>query len=356
MDIKISLYSLAEWLIRVDNFPFASDHDAGHGDAAFLLAALRAAADPSRLRLLALCARDGLTVGELVDIVGQSQPRVSRHLKVLVDAGLLERLREGSRVFHRLARRGEGATIGRGLLALLPEGDGLLTLDRTRLETIMARRAAAANAYFQRNASRWGDLRALHVADSAVEDAIAELLDIGTGTGRMLEVLGPRVAHAQGIDLSTEMLAVARDHLARGRLANCDVRQADMYQLPYADGSFDAVTVHQVLHFADRPARVIAEAARVLRPGGRLLVADLAPHAMEYLRDEHEHRRLGFDDGEVAGWFETAGLTAGPVRHFTGKPLVVAIWTADRPPGELSQTGRARPPATPLPFQQHAIG
>lgn len=328
------------------------------GGISSLLAALRAAAEPTRLRILALCAEGELTVSELIEVLGQSQPRVSRHLKVLAEAGLLERLREGSWVFYRLARRGRAAEVARALLELTPADDPMRALDAARLRAIFERRTQAAAEYFRRNASRWGELRALHADDGEVEAALlgllpaqaTDLLDIGTGTGRMLEVLGPHVGHAQGVDLSTEMLAVARDHLVRGGLTNCDVRQADMYQLPYPDGSFDAVTMHQVLHFADRPANVIAEAARVLRPGGRLLIADLAPHAMEQLRDAHEHRRLGFDDAEIAGWLAAAGLVAGPKRHFTGKPLVVAIWSADRP--AVAQ----RPTANFRLSPQHAVG
>ena len=334
------------------------------GGISGLLAALRAAAEPSRLRILVLCAEGELTVSELIEVLGQSQPRVSRHLKVLAEAGLLERLREGTWVFYRLARHGQAAEVARALLELTPSADPVRDLDTARLGAIFERRTRTAAEYFRRNAAHWGELRALHVDDGEVEAALldllpkgaASLLDIGTGTGRVLEVLGPQVGQAVGVDLSTEMLAVARDHLSRGGHGNCEVRQADMYQLPFPDGSFAAVTVHQVLHFAERPARVIAEAARVLRPGGRLAIADLAPHEREYLRTEHEHRRLGFADAEVAGWLSVAGLTPGPMRHFTGKPLTIAIWSADRP------ALRPAPADRPNPFDDspqpslHALG
>ncbi len=320
--------------IKVDGNPIQN----GDGDVAELLARLRAVAEPSRLRILALCAQGELTVSELVDVLGQSQPRVSRHLKVLAEAGLLERLREGSWVFYRLARRGRDADVARGLLALAPGQDPILELDAARLTAILDRRAAAAADYFSRNAARWGAVRALHADEGEVEAALRDLLpadtesllDIGTGTGRMLEVLGPRVVHAQGIDQSTEMLAVARENIARAGLSHCGVRQADMYSLPFPAASFDAVTVHQVLHFAEHPGRVIAESARVLRPGGRLLVADLAPHQLDHLRGEHEHRRLGFSDDEVAGWFTAAGLVPGTPRALPGDPLTVVVWNADR--------------------------
>ncbi|MGY8993436.1 MAG: ArsR/SmtB family transcription factor [Rhodospirillales bacterium] len=309
------------------------------GEVAGLLASLRAVAEPSRLRILALCAQGELTVSELVDVLGQSQPRVSRHLKVLAEAGLLERLREGTWVFYRLTRRGRDADVARGLLALAPGRDPILELDAVRLKAILDRRAAAAANYFRRNALRWGAVRALHADEGEVEAALRNLLpadtesllDIGTGTGRMLEVLARYVQHAQGIDQSTEMLAVARENIARARLSNCGVRQADMYSLPFPANSFDAVTVHQVLHFAEHPSHVIAEAARVLRPGGRLLVADLAPHQLDHLRGEHEHRRLGFSNDEVSGWFTAAGLMPGTPRALPGDPLTVVVWSADRP-------------------------
>jgi ubiquinone/menaquinone biosynthesis C-methylase UbiE/DNA-binding transcriptional ArsR family regulator len=301
-----------------------------------LLSGLRAAAEPTRLRLLALCAQGELTVSELTDILGQSQPRVSRHLKLLCDAGLLDRFREGNWVFYRLAERGD---LARLLVGLVPERDPVLALDRERLQAIKRQRAAQAAEYFRANAAQWDRIRSLHVDDHEVEAAllrllpaggIDDLLDIGTGTGRMLEVFGARVRRAVGIDLSREMLAVARANLERADLRHCAIRQGDMYQLPLAGASFDAVLIHQVLHYADRPADVIAEAARVLRPGGLLVIIDFAPHALEYLRSEHAHRRLGFADAEVLGWCRAAGLEPEPVRHLPGEPLTVSLWAARR--------------------------
>ena len=305
-----------------------------------LLQALRAAAEPTRLRLLGLCAIGELTVSELVDILGQSQPGVSRHLKVLTDAALLERVREGSWVFHRLVQDGPGAGIAGRLLEMLPTDDALLALDRKRLDAVKENRAKAAAAYFRRNARRWGELRSLYVDESEVErvlsrllptDEVRDLLDVGTGTGRMLQVFGAGVCRAEGIDLSREMLAVARANLEGAGLRNCVLRKGDMYRLPYPDASFDAVTIHQVLHFADDPARAIAEAARVLRPGGHLLVADFAPHDLEYLRDEHEHRRLGFSDFQVSSWCEGTYLETREIAHLPGDPLTVTVWLADKP-------------------------
>ncbi|HXZ02330.1 MAG TPA: metalloregulator ArsR/SmtB family transcription factor [Stellaceae bacterium] len=301
-----------------------------------LLSGLRAAAEPTRLRLLVLCAQGELTVGELTEILGQSQPRVSRHLKLLCDAGLLDRFREGSWVFYRRAEHG---ALARLLLELLPEADPTLALDRERLAQVQRQRAEQAAAYFRANAARWDRIRSLYIDEKEVEAALVRLLpteelhdflDIGTGTGRMLEIFGPRVERALGVDLSREMLAVARVNLERAALRNCSIRQADMYQLPLAGASFDAAVIHQVLHYAEHPAQVIAEAARVLRPGGRLVIVDFAPHALEFLRTEHAHRRLGFADAEMTLWCRAAGLEPETVRRLPGDPLTVSLWPARR--------------------------
>ena len=305
-----------------------------------LLSALKAVAEPTRLRLLALCAGADLTVSELVRILAQSQPRVSRHLKLLAEAGLLDRFREGSLVFHRLAGEGAGASMARRMLEMLPPADPVLALDQARLTEVKDARAEAAAAYFRRNAANWDKVRSLYVDECEVEGVFEDLLpengahdllDVGTGTGRMLEVLGGRFERAQGIDLSHEMLAVARVNIERAGLDHCAIRNGDMYQLPFAAASFDVVTIHQVLHFAERPARAIAEAARVLRPGGRVVVADFAPHDLEFLRHEHAHRRLGFGDAEVGAWFEGAELEPGRIVHLPGNPLTVTVWSAAKP-------------------------
>jgi len=304
-----------------------------------LLLALRAAAESTRLRLLVLCARGELTVSELAQILGQSQPRVSRHLKLLCDAGLLDRFREGSWVFYRLSSGTAASSLMRNLVTACGEADRTIALDLQRLAAIKRQRAEHAAAYFRENAARWHHIRSLYVDEREVEAALdqiiaaaqpQDLLDIGTGTGRMLEILGPHVGHALGIDQSREMLAVARVNLERAGLANGSVRLADMYQLPLADACFDAIVIHQVLHYAERPADAIAEAARVLRPEGVLIVVDFAPHTLEFLRDEQAHRRLGFADGEVADWCRAAGLDPAPARHLSGDPLTVVIWTAYR--------------------------
>ena len=305
-----------------------------------LLAALRAVAEPTRLRLVVLCARGELTVSELTQILGQSQPRVSRHLKLLCEAGLLDRFREGSWVFYRLSRSSPASALAGQLVATCGETDATIAVDLQRLGAIKRQRSDFASAYFRDNAPQWHRIRSLYIDEREVEAALVEivdaagprdLLDIGTGTGRMLEILAPRVELALGVDQSREMLAVARVNLERAGLENGSVRLGDMYRLALPDASFDAVVVHQVLHYADRPAEAIAEAARVLRPNGVLLLVDFAPHSLEFLRDEHAHRRLGFADGEVAEWCEAAGLDPVPPRRLAGDPLTVVIWTAQRP-------------------------
>src|SRR3954469_2119644 len=322
-----------------------------------LLGALRAAAEPSRLRLLVLCARGELTVTELAQILGQSQPRVSRHLKLLCDAGLLDRTREGSWVFYRLGSGKAVSSLSRYLVDACGEDDETISLDLQRLAAIKRQRAELAAAYFRENAADWRRIRSLYIDEAEVEAALAgivaafaprDLLDIGTGTGRMLELLGPRVANALGIDQSREMLAIARVNIEQAGLSNCIVRLGDMYQLPLPDASFDAAVIHQVLHYADRPAACIAEAARVLRPGGGLIIVDFAPHALEFLRDEHAHRRLGFADDDIAGWCRAAGLELGQPHRLAGDPLTVVIWTARRRPAMTNPSAGTARSAAPV--------
>ena len=304
-----------------------------------LLAALRAVAEPTRLRLLVLCSHGELTVSELAEILGQSQPRVSRHLKLLCEAGLLDRFREGSWVFYRLSPRGTAGTLAHDLVTACGRRDPTIALDLQRLSAIKRDRAERAAAFFSDIAPRWDSIRSLYIDEREVEAALAQivgaaaprdLMDVGTGTGRMIEVLAPRVGQALGVDQSREMLAVARVNLERAGATNAMVRLGDMYQLPLPDASFDAVVIHQVLHYADRPAAVIVEAARVLRPGGVLVIVDFAPHLLEFLRDEHAHHRLGFTDAEVAEWCHAAGLDPAPPRHLAGDPLTVVIWASRR--------------------------
>jgi ubiquinone/menaquinone biosynthesis C-methylase UbiE len=307
-----------------------------------LVAMLRAAGDPTRLRLLLLLRQAELTVSELIEIVGQSQPRVSRHLKLLGEAGLLERFKEGSWVFYRAADRGKGAELGAALTNLADPSLG--QADMARLAHVRQARAAAAAAYFKANAPEWERIRALHAPEKDVEAAIVKhltmrpiqnLLDAGTGTGRMLELLAPHARRAVGVDVSPEMLAIARDRLLRENFKNTQVRLADTYRLPFAGDTdaFDAVLFHQVLHYLDDPGAAVVEAARVMAPGGRLLIADFAPHTLEFLRDDYAHRRLGFSDREVEGWFATAGLKPGDSETIApasavAEKLTVKLWSA----------------------------
>lgn len=316
-----------------------------------LLAALKAVAEPNRFRLVALCAAGDLTVSELTNILGLSQPGISRHLKLLTDAGVLERFSEGTKVFHRLSNGGTGGDVARHLISLVPEDNERLARDREGLEEVKALRAKAAANYFSTIAPEWDKIRSLHVDELEVERVLVRLLpkdidsmlDMGTGTGRMLEIFGPRVGRAVGVDQSPEMLAIARANLERARLENCTVRKADMYTLPFPANSFDAVTVHQVLHFAVDPARAIAAAARVMRSGGCLLVSDFAPHDVEDLRAQHAHHRLGFSDREVKAWFDEAGLDCGEIVHLPGDPLTVTVWQATKSAADAAlPTGAGR--------------
>lgn len=304
-----------------------------------LLSGLRAAGEPTRLRLLALCAYGELSVGELTQIMGQSQPRVSRHLKLLVEAGLLDRFREGAQVYYRIAERTEAAQLARTLVDLLPAEDPELNRDLIRLDQVKQKRADMAQSYFRENAVRWNQIRALHVPEALLEEEflevigekrISDYLDIGTGTGRLLELLASRTERGMGIDLSQEMLTVARTNLEKAALRNVHVRQADMYNMPVADNSVDLATLHLVLHYSDDPAAVIEEAARVLKPGGRLVIVDFAPHTVEQLRTEHQHHRLGFDDEEIKTWLAQSELTSGLSRDLQGQPLTVKIWQGTR--------------------------
>ena len=308
-----------------------------------LLAGLRAAAEPTRLRILAVLSRTDLTVTELTQVLGQSQPRVSRHLKLLCDAGLLTRFQEGTWVFYRLADDGPGADLAQAVLARVPDDDTDLVRNLERLDSVRRTRAEAAAQFFKEIAPHWDRIRSLYVPETEVERAMLkavedhrldDLLDIGTGTGRILQVFAGRVRRGLGIDLSREMLSVARANLERRNLRHCHVRQGDIYNLTVPQGSVDVVTIHHVLHFLDDPAAAIREAARTLRPGGRLLIIDFAPHQLEFLRSEYAHRRLGFTDEEIAGWCKAAGLEELRIEHLKARgekakeKLIVTLWTA----------------------------
>lgn len=314
-----------------------------------LLAQLRATAEPTRLRLLALCARGALCVTDLCDVLGQSQPRLSRHLKLLVEAGLLERIPEGANAYFQVPA---SATLVRPLLARLPEDEPQMVADRRQAARIAAERARAASEAFRRDGADWDELRALDLPARAIESAIAEMLparigklvDIGTGTGGLLELLADRTESALGLDASREMLALARARLAeRGIAGHCAVRQADMYRLPLPDGSQDVATLQMVLHYAEDPAAALAEAARVLRPDGTLLVVDLAPHERADVMAHHAHRWPGFDDALMDRWLDGAGCVLRHVNQIPGA-MAVRLWSAQR----LPQPARSPEPALEL--------
>jgi ArsR family transcriptional regulator len=306
-----------------------------------LLTALRACAEPTRLRILALAARGSFCVMEFTEILGQSQPRLSRHLRLLGEAGLLEREREGANVWFTLPPPETlGGSLARSVLKRLPEDDATLVTDRRQAAQALAERARQASESFRRKGADWDEMRALDLPAGAVEDALlgllppaglGRLLDIGTGTGRLLEVLAPRVSAGLGIDASRAMLALARSRLARPGLTHCAVRRADMYRLPLADAGFDLVVLQMVLHYAEDPAAALAEAARVLRPGGRLLVVDLGAHARTDLMIRLAHRWPGFDDKRMRDLFEHAGLAPEAALAVPGA-LEVRLWPAVRLP------------------------
>ena len=295
----------------------------------------QALADPTRLRIVALLRLMELSVGELAQILAQSQPRVSRHLKILADAGVLERRKEGSWVFLTLADPAQVEP----MFALIDEWadastQAMFAADSARTEKIRAERAEAASRHFEAIAEVWDQIRSLHVAECDVERAIdrslgkrplGRLVDVGTGTGRMIELFGPRSSQAIGIDRSSEMLRLARVKLEAAGIPS-SLRQGDMYALPLGDESADTIVLHQVLHYAHSPASAIAEAARVLVPGGTLLVVDFAAHDREELRERDAHIRLGFEDEAMRSWFTAAGLAIDEIQHLKGGELTVTLW------------------------------
>lgn len=288
-----------------------------------LLQVLWALDEETRLRIVALLQHGELTVTDLTDILGQSQPRISRHLKLLADAGVVDKHREGTWAFFDLVTDGPVGELVGQVLAMTDPHDGRVAADLDRLGVVRSRRAAAAQEYFAGIAPRWDEERSLHASDAIVEQAIIEtlgstsyssMLDVGTGTGRMLQLLGGRAERAVGLDSSHSMLAVARANLERAEVRGIDLRQGDIYSPPFAGDSFDLIVIHQVLHFLDEPAQAVRAVARLLTQGGRLLIVDFSPHSLEFLRTDHAHLRLGFRADTVAGWLEQAGLDVPTIR------------------------------------------
>jgi ubiquinone/menaquinone biosynthesis C-methylase UbiE len=310
-----------------------------------LNATLKAAGDGTRLRILCLLHEAELTVSELTEILRQSQPRISRHLKLLVEARLVERFPEGSWAFFRCTGHGPAAAVAEGLVEALDPDDPTIARDHERLAGVRAVRVRAAQDYFRRHAADWDRIRRLHTTDDAIEAEIRtllldrpfrSLLDLGTGTGRILEMFSPEIERGLGVDLNREMLAFARSRLDHAGIRNCSVRHGDIFDLAMPPDSFDVVVIHQVLHFLDDGGRAVHEAARVLRPGGRLLVVDFGPHQLEFLRDEYAHRRLGFLPDTVTQWMEQAGLQGIVHKSLepepgSGRQIAVSLWLAHDP-------------------------
>jgi ubiquinone/menaquinone biosynthesis C-methylase UbiE len=309
-----------------------------------LLNIMRALADPTRLRITLLIRQLELSVSEVVQILGQSQPRVSRHIKILDEAGIAERRREGAWVFLRPGPMLSNAAIA-PLFGLPGTEDSRAVLrDLERLKEVRAARTEMAAAYFDARAAEWDSIRSLHIAEAEVEAAmrailgearLGRVLDIGTGTGRMVELFAGQAERFVALDNSVEMLRLARAKLAG--MANAAAVQGhteivlgDFNALPFADGSFDTILFHQVLHYAQHPETAIGEAARVLAPEGQLMVVDFASHDLEELRSVHAHARLGFSDDSMSRAFAAAGLVPARTETLAGGKLAVKIWLGQR--------------------------
>jgi ArsR family transcriptional regulator len=297
----------------------------------------RALADPTRMRIVHLLWAMELAVGEIALVVGQSQPRVSRHIRILVDAGLVERRKEGSWVFLSICSEAPARALAAFLDAAPPSPEEMLWIeaDLARLAAVRAERARAAEQFFATYAEQWDALRALQAPEADVEAAMTALLageplgrliDIGTGTGRIATIFAGSADQVLGIDRSAEMLRLARGKLAEEANGKVRFMAGDFYDLPATDGSADTAILHQVLHYAQAPEKAITETARVLRPGGRLLVVDFAPHEHEELRLRDAHARLGFSDRQMSGWFAAAHLDLATVEALAGDTLTVKLW------------------------------
>lgn len=310
-----------------------------------LLNVFRALADPTRMRIMHLLRAMELSVGEIAHVMDQSQPRVSRHIRILVEAGLIDRRKEGNWVFLRLGN----SPLCRDLMQLFAdapqdESEAMwLQADLARLAAVRADRARAADDYFARHAEQWDAIRSLHVSETEVEAAMLAMakayaaqaakgrfLDIGTGTGRMVQLFGGVASHVTAIDRSPDMLRLARAKLPEEGAEKYDLLLGDFSALPLAPASVDFITMHQVLHYAQDPAAVLAEAARVLARDGCLLIVDFAPHEREELRTRDQHARLGFADEQMKDWFAAAGLRMEAIESLPGNDLTVKLWLGRR--------------------------
>ncbi|MCF6198396.1 MAG: metalloregulator ArsR/SmtB family transcription factor [Hyphomicrobiaceae bacterium] len=318
-------------------------------DTKQLLTALKAAGEATRLRILALLEQGELNVGDLTHILQQSQPRISRHLRLLDEAGLIERFREGSFVYCRLAQKEVAGDLVNQAIRLLDPHDPELASDRKRARCLQKQRVEASQIWFRENAAKWDEIRSLYISDREVEAAMLDLLplarqhkrfellfDLGTGTGRVLELLSDRVKEAIGIDSSPSMLDYARSRLSGKGLEHCQVRLGDLGNLSYGSETADLTIMHQVLHFLVEPQVAIREAGRLLRAGGHLLIVDFAPHDLDFLREEFAHERLGFSDPQINGWLKRAGLVPKRTQKLAAsegrgdQKLSVSLWLAQK--------------------------
>ena len=346
--IKISLYLFEVIALNHSSFEMEDAVDV-----------LKAIGEPTRMRLLILLSQSDLTVSDLTDILGQSQPRISRHLKLLADAGLIERYQEGAWAYFRSIKEGRNANLLRQIIEGLSRDDKILSHDHERLVSVKETRAAKAQEYFSLNAESWEEIRRHHVPEERVEKELCNiigsapinsLLDLGTGTGRILELLQGQYRRGLGVDASHRMLTIARDKLDKAGITHASVRQGDIFNLSFERQSFDLIIIHQVLHFLYDPAPAIKEATKMLSPGGRMVVIDFAPHDLDYLRSDFAHARLGFPHETVAEWMKSQGLDVEKISDLTpqneqDQKLTVTIWMGKDPRlliAEQSESGLAR--------------
>lgn len=321
-----------------------------------LLDQLKALAEPTRLRIVVALESCELTVSEICQVLGQTQPRVSRHLRLLTDAGLLHRHAEGTSAYFGLRGHYADKDLLAALAPFIDRSSAVFERDQARLEVVRAERADRAAEYFAEVADEWDQLREMHAPVAEVEAAmlssiepakVSTLLDIGTGTGRVLELFADRIERGVGVDLSRQMLSVARARVDDDRLSHCTVRHADIYDLDLPAGSQEVVILHHVLHFLSDPASALTVAADVLAPGGTLMVVDFAAHGLEHLRTEHAHLHLGFADAEITEWCAALGLDTSTAQHFLPPPdsgedaLTVSLWTATKPAGQDTEASSA---------------
>jgi ubiquinone/menaquinone biosynthesis C-methylase UbiE len=309
-----------------------------------ILNIFRALADPTRLRIMLLLQKMELAVGELAQILDQSQPRISRHIRILDEARLAERRKEGSWVFLKPGPAAELQILGRIFRSGTVAKSEQAMQDQAQLSLVRKARAEMAERYFAAHAEQWDAIRSLHLPEAEVERAmlallrdvpLGKMLDIGTGTGRMVELFGASAQSIVAIDNSPEMLRLARAKLLESETASgsnlvqkTELKQGDFNHLPLANGAVDSVILHQVLHYAQHPEAVLVEVSRVLKPAGIVLIADFAAHDREDLRTEHAHARLGFSDDSMKHWLTASKLELVEARSLDGGELTVKIWVA----------------------------